>query len=70
MCTYILQALIIGNTSSEVMVPSLQSMVNLLGPSPEPGFSVTAAHHRQFLMLEASIVACSYIGLVNKKYCM
>ena len=53
-CGIVLQALIVTNTSSEVTVPSVDSMVNLLGLSPEPGFSITPAHMQQFFMLEVS----------------
>ena len=53
-CGIVLQALIVANSSSEVTVPSVSSMMNLLGLSPEPGFSITPSHAQQFLMLEVS----------------
>ena len=60
-----------ASSSSEVIVPSVRTMVNLLGLSPEPGFSITPAHHEQFFMLEVCIAVHVYtctviIGVSNQ----
>ena len=56
------QALIIGSSVEEVVVPSIHSMSNLLGSSPEPGTRVTHASNGQFLMLEVGFV-CVHVVL-------
>ena len=53
---FLWQALIIDSSVEEVVVPSIHSMTNLLGFSPEPGTRITHAINGQFLMLEVGCV--------------